>query len=925
MVRMVVGQVRRRLGRAMALFVAVLVATTGFTVLTGSAETSRLTVSGVVEADFRSAYDILVRPGASRTPLEEQQGLVRPNFLSGQFGGISMSQYEEIRRIPGVEVAAPIAMIGYVTVNGGVSVDLSDAVDPGLDRQAVRLELSWNTARGLSSLDGDVPRYAYVTRHNIVWPEMSATGVTWSDGKTRPPTSSCQGRPSPIEILADGSERPLCQYSDEGEVGPLGNQEHRSSLDVVHLRADGSFVTGMRDGAPVVSDRLSSVVGWPLSLLLAAVDPRAEADLVGLDHAVTAGRYLEPDDAPEPLEGAQLAGISQVSVPVLATTSPALDEGLVVEPSRITGPAVAQLPGRDWSDAQAELNAATAVPVGERTEARVTDAYAPLAAPGNEIGSLNHIIQSGAVTYTQGDSGLTPAVAPHNPGVFIDTMHGDFGTSWFGADKKFRPLRKAPSASDEQLVATAVGTFDPQELSGFSEVSAVPLETYFPPAANGADEQARRLLGRQPLEPDSNPGGYLATPPLLLTTLTGYPGLTSSPDPLSAIRIRVAGVTGPDEVSLERVRSVAQMVSTRTGLDVDVTLGSSPAPQSVTLPAGSFGRPQLSLQEQWTKKGVATLILKAIDHKSTFLFGLILIVCLLFLVNGVSAAVRDRRRELAILATLGWPRRRLAFLIVTETGLIAAAAGCVSALIAWPLAQLVGVQLTAGHAALAVPLAIGVSLAAGAVPAWLAARTRPATSIRPAVRPPRRKAWTGRSVLKMALTNVSRTGGRTLLAAAALATGVAAATIVAIVTTSFHGSITGSLLGEAVSIQVRGVDLVAVVATLALGLAAIADVLYLNIRERADEFAVLRSSGWPVTALARLVVFEGTALGLIGALPGAALGIAGSAFFAQQIPPGLGPLLLIVVLAAAILSAVAALVPALLQLRVPVSTLLAEE
>lgn len=83
-------------------------------------------------------------------------------------------------------------------------------------------------------------------------------------------------------------------------------------------------------------------------------------------------------------------------------------------------------------------------------------------------------------------------------------------------------------------------------------------------------------------------------------------------------------------------------------------------------------------------------------------------------------------------------------------------------------------------------------------------------------------------------------------------------------------------------------DLVAVVATLALGLAAIADVLYLNIRERANEFAVLRSSGWPVAALARLVIFEGATLGLIGSVPGAALGIAGSAFFAQQIPPSLG-------------------------------------
>ena len=614
-----------------------------------------------------------------------------------------------------------------------------------------------------------------------------------------------------------------------------------------------------------------------------------------------------------------------ISVPVLATTRPALDEGLVATPGRITGPAVDTLPGRDWSDVRAELDAATAVPTGEQVEAHATDAYARIASrpPGTQIASLLHIIQSGAVTYTESGSGLIPTVVPHDPSVFIDDGVS-VSTPWFAADQAFRPLQKAPWA-DKHLVVTMVGAFDPYKLSGFSAVSAVPLETYLPPAANGADERSRRLLGGQPFEPDSNPAGYLATPPLLLTTLTGFPGLASSPAPLSAIRVRVAGVTGPDELSLERVRSVAQLISARTGLDVDVTLGSSPAPQTVALPAGSFGRPELSLREHWSKKGVATFILKAIDHKSAFLFGLILIVCFLFLANGVSAAVRDRRRELAILATLGWPRRRLAFLIVTEAGVIAAAAGCVSAVLAWPLAHLVGVQLTAGHAAVAVPLAIGVALAAGAVPAWLAARARPAASLRPAVRPPRRRAWPGRSVLTMALTNVSRVSGRTVLAAAALATGVAAATIMVIITTSFHGSMTGTLLGEAVSLQVRGVDLVAVVATLALGLAAVADVLYLNVRERADEFAVLRSSGWPVAALARLVVFEGTALGLLGALPGAALGIAGSAFFAQQIPPGLAPLLLVVVLAATILSAVAALVPALLQLRMPVSTLLAEE
>ncbi|WP_232533768.1 hypothetical protein [Plantactinospora sp. KBS50] len=59
---MVVAQVRHRLGRASALFLGILAATTGFTVLTGSTESARLGVTGVVRADARSAYDILVRP-----------------------------------------------------------------------------------------------------------------------------------------------------------------------------------------------------------------------------------------------------------------------------------------------------------------------------------------------------------------------------------------------------------------------------------------------------------------------------------------------------------------------------------------------------------------------------------------------------------------------------------------------------------------------------------------------------------------------------------------------------------------------------------------------------------------------------------------------------------------------------------------------
>ena len=100
------SQVRHRPGRALALFVGVAIAAASFTVLSGSVRSSHAQVVGVVRHNFRSAYDLLVRPEGSKTRLEQARGLVRDNYLSGIFGGITLSQYHRIAAVPGVAVAA---------------------------------------------------------------------------------------------------------------------------------------------------------------------------------------------------------------------------------------------------------------------------------------------------------------------------------------------------------------------------------------------------------------------------------------------------------------------------------------------------------------------------------------------------------------------------------------------------------------------------------------------------------------------------------------------------------------------------------------------------------------------------------------------------------------------------------------------------
>ncbi|HET6551620.1 MAG TPA: FtsX-like permease family protein [Solirubrobacter sp.] len=302
-------------------------------------------------------------------------------------------------------------------------------------------------------------------------------------------------------------------------------------------------------------------------------------------------------------------------------------------------------------------------------------------------------------------------------------------------------------------------------------------------------------------------------------------------------------MTGPDPVSRERIRQAAERIATRTRLDVDFTAGASGAPTAIDLPAGRFGRPELALTEPWIRKGVATQILQAIDRKSVVLFTLILVVCALFVANATSAAVRARRSELGVLASLGWTTGRLFAVVLVEAAAVGLVAGVLGGLLALPLAALVGVDASPARAAAAVPAATALALLAGLVPAARAARADPIAAVRPAVLEARR-AWRPRALSGLALVNVLRTPGRTVLGALSLAIGVCALTLLLAATLAFHDTLVGTLPGDAVAVDVRTSDFVAVSATVLLGVAAVTDVLFLNLRERSTEFATLTATGW---------------------------------------------------------------------------------
>jgi putative ABC transport system permease protein len=146
-----------------------------------------------------------------------------------------------------------------------------------------------------------------------------------------------------------------------------------------------------------------------------------------------------------------------------------------------------------------------------------------------------------------------------------------------------------------------------------------------------------------------------------------------------------------------------------------------------------------------------------------------------------------------------------------------------------------------------------------------------------------------------------------------------------VIATGFRGSVTGTLLGDAITVQVRGTDYVAAAITMLLGAATVADVLYVNIRERSAEFALLGAVGWDGGRLGRLAAYEAVILGVVGGLLGAGAGLGVAAAVGGALPPVGYVVAAAAAGAGCVVTAAAAVLPVRLLRRLPTTRLLAEE
>lgn len=881
MISFIRSQLVHKFPRVAALGTGVLVAAVGFTLLTSAVDTGALTVQGTINANFRPAYDILVRPASSYTPIERERGLVRSNYLSGMYGGISMSQWHEILDLPGVEVAAPIANIGVILPFTFVPLRINQFLSDE-QFQLYRLQMSFVANNDTSRYPAAAGYVYYQRRDPLVKGKFS----------------------SHDEVLPDGRRISACGTFNS--TGPPGgspfNLEAATGLMCFSALSPELATSGI-DYGRFPDGYVGYVTGAYFPMLISAIDPVQEQHLLGLDSTVVSGQPLTEELRPERID--TRGSTDWLGVPVLASTKTYVDETLDVAIERLDpgSQSVVQMMGD--TDVRKRVTALPGRTVGN-IQIPISEIYASLFrsfGPSGGLIQMDNAWAAGSVSYQSlGGDQLAP-IPVHNPSSIYLTASGGARTPWENKDVQFRKLtvHRGSNLIVNSVLQTpflnVIGRFDPTLLPGFSALSQVPLESYYPPTVEPADAASTKALDGKPLLPTQNMGDYIAQPPLLLTSMRGLrPFLDESffdpavdrAVPISVIRVRVAGVTGADPISLVRIRTVAELIHERTGLSIDITAGSSPRPMQISLPAGKFGRPSLVVNEPWVETGVAVRFLRALDTKSLLLFILVLVVCVLFLANASFASVRVRRKEIGTLLCLGWSRKDISQVILVELAAIGLVAGALGSAVAWALAKALDINL-AGWKVLAIaPISILLTVMAGILPARRTAAATPMDAVNPpVVERGRTRHVTGPAT--MALANLARIPSRTLVAAFGLFIGVAALSILVAVNAAFKDALVGTLLGHAISLQVRPVDFLSVALVLALAGLSVADVLYLNIRERAAELVTLRTSGWRRRDEIELVAFEALGIGGLGSLAGAALGMVVSGLVVRGV--GIGPVL----------------------------------
>lgn len=878
-----VARVRRNL---LALVGVILIAGTA-AFGSGLSDALSVTLVGQVDANWRGSYDILVRPMGARSGLEQTGGLVEPNFLGFTgHGGISLRQLAAIRGLPSVALAAPVSFVGYLTYLGSNPV-----VSLGTRPTAAALyEITVTT----TSDDGTGPRLLQrQTGRVLIRPGpdcgtcVSDLGATAGDG-----LALSVGLPSlavPVLAVDPDAERELLgapgaflaafdRIANRGDLraDTIDPRLIAPGFDIARTTIwsvnDPSFPDPTAKKRPIVPLLVSSRVYSDLKVQLSVVQLGRPLASGGSDAKPVSEQLAEAQAA---------AGSGRT--PIGTST---LDLGSTLRPFQETS-VIVPWPGTEVSDNTpmrarwfgSLVTRLAARPSYEpRRGFRGADVTLEILPVGMVGADDSPVTPAGPDTSPSGAVGATVEVGP----LPAYRVFKDYDLA-VGAVKAIEG-----SPADSPFFYAPIGTFDPSGLDLSSNpLTYVPLGAYHPPDTTLVADPSGRPVTPRKIRPTFSQAGLVTPPPLAITDMEAAALLRGS-QPIDAIRVRVAGLTNFDSAARETVESVAAQIA-RMGLDVDIVAGSSPQDVDIYVPSYFTGQtPPADLgwvSQQWTTLGAAERVERTFGALNTGLTWLAIVSASVFAFGLQAIDTGRRRREVAILAAIGWSRPMILRWIAAEA-LVGAGAIAGLALAGWLLGGRLTLALAAGGTLSLIWL---VAALLGA--AWAVRHSGPVqvqsgeTAV--GLRPDRLLRVTGLG--SFALRSLVSLPARTATEVCGL--GIAAAAVAMSAGEILGAAAAGgpTLLAGALAADLAPIQLALLVTSSAAALVFAVAALESRHDETARERRVLRSAGWSERQIRRAA---GRAR-VMSAAPAAILAAALVGALATPLGLALGPTLMI--------------------------------
>ncbi len=863
--------------------------------LTSATRTERLILTNSVADHWRGSYDILVRPDGTTSTLEKDSGLVAPGFLATIYGGISLEQLSHIRDIPGIDVAAPLAIIGTVSADFDITTDIGSML-PSHERAFTRTTVSSSSRNG-AFRQNFTPYIDFFTPHTLELDSAQAGFREIHD----PPSSLTPGNPLLCEI--------------------------QKLTDITHPYCHSPF--SIPDGAV---DNRTTVEPTDTSayLLLGAIDPQAEAALSHIDERIVKGRYFDTSDyEPYRLPAPESSQPSHVRLlPILLNSHMSgidrtLDFDVDLLPAPIaeeyahTGTGSSEESARTFTD---RLLSEPPV-LTQHFTSGMTDIWEAFLSQHSPLSSDSHAMQHDAApspeefrTILSQGIMLDELVRPGALDVSADssgTLHPHTYSTRLNSPSlsslapKYRSAISLKIPYSDPLTKTSLLSLIPVGHARFdSHYDETQLSGAFSPLAPtrvDVSEESQSILATDTYLSDGEAEGYVPLTPAILTPLDSFidayreirPDLTEKP--ISAIRIRVADIDSMSEQSTEKIRLVAQKISEIPGLNVDILTGSSMTSRDVVLPPvpelehtpanssirmKSAGLPEIHLRDLWVEKGTATTLVTAINSVSLILAILVLCSASLTLVLTTSVHMNSKVRHCTILYSLGWTRRTLTQFVLLYLSIIAASGAIAGATLAFLLAQVWHIHLSLCWIISALPLSFILTLLTIASPLIASRRNTPLDALlgrgKPRLTAKNLRARYTRShtgSFTIAFSLLRRHPSRCVISSLCMAIGICITECAMFLFIHFHGNIVGTLLGKLISIQARTPDIVASVVLAVFALVAILTVTWISLGEDAQSYATLVAGGWTRRRIFTVILTQSLILGLIGAIAGASLAV----------------------------------------------------